>query len=199
MSDSSSDEEENLNLRDALAPGFTIESVKNHLSGVEENLPSNRVQKSVSVRTKAQYQAPVVSEDNQKYLAKQLSAFLEKQIKEGDVIKRVARKEESNDVGVRLLSSSFVFLSPDQSEDTELVVSPRGEKRKQFKVKKRKLAGEPEEADEATKAKEAAVSVEWVLQKEGDSGPLCRKPGEVIPGRHHESFEFELKLQSLSQ
>jgi hypothetical protein len=58
---------------------------------------------------------------------------------------------------------------------------PKGEIGK----RKRKLSSEDCPKSESEKLKEAAVDCDWVLQKKGAYGQLCRKPGEVIEGAIH--------------
>lgn len=104
---SSSSDEDDDKLREALAPGFTIDaskasrhlqfinpldllclnykifffSVKKSLSTpAESNLDSRKSNRPAgkSKSTSSQYIAPVVSDDNQKYLAKELTKFLDR-------------------------------------------------------------------------------------------------------------------------
>lgn len=51
-----------------------------------------------------------------------------------------------------------------------------------------------EEVSESEKVLQAAVSPDWVLEKKGDYGRLCRKPGELIEGGVH-SWDKKAKLE----
>ncbi|XP_059485934.1 uncharacterized protein LOC132202779 [Neocloeon triangulifer] len=189
-SSSSSDEEDNANLREALAPGFSIEAVKRNLMPKDnhEKIPdkaSSKLTQKSGVKTMSQFRMPNVSCDNQKYLARELQKYLEKQIEEiSDNPVREKRKKKKKhrsqeETGVKLLSTSNIALSLDQDEDEPEVFTTCNSS-KTPRIGKRKLEDEGKESDEVVKVKDAAVSAEWVLKKRGDYGPLCRKPGEVI-------------------
>jgi hypothetical protein len=86
-----------------------------------------------------------------------------------------------DDTGVKLFSSSGVNLSSAQYIATDDSQELEGQSKRKLKIKKRRLT-DGEELSESEKVLQSAVSPEWVLEKKGDYGRLCRKPGELIEG-----------------